>query len=166
VATVVAKLFEIVGPDVAVFGQKDAQQALVIREMVRQLNMPVALRLARIAREPDGLARSSRNAYLAPAARARAAGIYAALRHGAGRLEAGERDPAALVASVRAFLEAQGAGNVEYAEVLAAEDLSPLDAIAGRVILAVAVHLDGTRLIDNMVFDVGDGSVETDVDLF
>lgn len=166
VATVVTKLFNVVEPDVAVFGQKDAQQALVIREMVRHLSVPVELRLARTARDVDGLAHSSRNAHLGAPDRERAAELYASLRHGGELIAAGERDPHGVETAVRAHLVERTGGDVEYAELRSAEDLSSLERIEGKVILAVAVLLGETRLIDNMVFDVGDGKVALDVDLF
>ena len=166
VTTVVAKLFNMVGPDVAAFGQKDAQQALVIREMVRRLDMPVEIRLARTMREPDGLAMSSRNAYLAPGDRSAAAGIFAALRAAGDLMRSGERDRTALEAAVTAHLRGSGIGDVEYAELRSAVDLSTLDEIEGRVILAIAARVGGTRLIDNMVYDVAGNTVGVDVDLF
>ncbi len=166
VTTVVTKLFEIVRPDVAVFGQKDAQQALVIREMVRQLDMPVELRLARTQRESDGLARSSRNAYLDADARRRAASLHAALREAAARLEAGERDARAVEAAARERLAAGGVDDVEYVEIRRADDLSALERVEGRVILALAARVGAARLIDNMVFDVRPDGVDVDVMLF
>lgn len=166
VATVVAKLFGVVGPDVAVFGQKDAQQALVIREMVHQLDMPVTLRVVPTVREADGLAMSSRNAYLAPADRRRAAGVHAALDAGREALERGERAAARVEGIVRQRLADTEIDDVDYAEVRSVPDLSPLDPVAGRAILAVAAHVGGARLIDNMVFDVSGDRVVADVALF
>lgn len=161
VTTVVAKLFNIVQPDVAVFGQKDAQQALVTRSMVDQLDMPIELLIASTAREPDGLALSSRNRYLDSSQRRRAASIYQALRNALGRMQKGERAPTALVAGVENDLAAGGVDTVEYVDILSAPDLSPLEEIAGKVILAVAVRVGSTRLIDNLVVQVDDaGRVE------
>jgi len=166
VATVVAKLFNIVAPDAAVFGQKDGQQALVIREMVRQLSLPVEILLARTVREDDGLALSSRNAYLSREDRARAAGIRRALGAAADAIVAGERRRDAVERVLRESLAAAGIDAVEYAEARSAEDLSALEAIEGRVILAVAAHLGRTRLIDNLVIEATAGRVEVDVPLF
>ena len=161
VTTVVSKLFNVVQPDFAVFGQKDAQQALVIREMVRQLNMPVEVMAAPTAREADGLALSSRNQYLGEADRVRAASVYAALQRARERISAGERDPAVLARGVVADLSAAGFDRVEYVEILKIEDLSPLATIEGRVIIAVAAYMGSTRLIDNVVLDVTpDGAAE------
>jgi pantoate--beta-alanine ligase len=155
VATVVAKLFNIVGPDVAVFGQKDAQQALVIRAMIEQLNLPVDIRLSPIVREADGLACSSRNRHLSADERRRAAGIHAALEAGVESLRAGARDPAAVCAAVRGRLAHGGINAVEYVELLDVKGLKPIAEIVGRVILAVAARIGTTRLIDNRVVEVG-----------
>jgi len=160
VATVVAKLFHIVNPDVAVFGQKDAQQALVIREMIRRLDFPVRILLSPTIREEDGLAVSSRNKYLSPDNRRKAAAIYGSLCAGRSMLEAGERRPELVAGAVRHHLEENGFNRIEYVELLAADDLSQLHSIRGKVILAVAAGLGETRLIDNMVLKVEEnGSV-------
>jgi pantoate--beta-alanine ligase len=160
VTTVVAKLFNIVQPDVAVFGQKDAQQAIVIREMVDQLNMSVDLKVAPTAREPDGLARSSRNVYLREEERVRAPSIYRALCGALERIRGGQRDSAELIASVERKILDGGIVDVEYVEVLDVKHLSPLATVSGKVILAAAARVGSTRLIDNVVFRVDDdGSV-------
>jgi pantoate--beta-alanine ligase len=166
VTTVVAKLFGAVSPDVAVFGQKDAQQALVVRRMVRQLNMPIDIRLAPTVRESDGLAMSSRNARLGPDGRARAAAIVEALREAGERLRSGERDPRRIERAVHSLLEARGVRSLDYAEMRSAADLSPLERIEGRVILAVAARIASVRLIDNMVYEVAGKSVTVDMALF
>lgn len=166
VATVVAKLFHMVDPDIAVFGQKDAQQALVIREMARQLGMRVRLRLARTVRESDGLAVSSRNVHLDADARRRATAISGALALAAQRLRSGERDPRRVEADVAAHLADAGIGEVDYAEMRSAEDLSPLGRIDGRVILAIAAHVGGVRLIDNAAFEVRGDDVIDDITIF
>ncbi len=154
VVTVVAKLFNIIQPDVAVFGQKDAQQAFVIREMVRQLNFPVRIVLSPIVREPDGLAVSSRNAYLSPEARERATGLHKGLQAGRSLIEEGERDPGAIVEGVRKRLLELGIHDIEYVELLKADDFSPLERMEGKTILALATKLDMARLIDNIVLDI------------
>jgi pantoate--beta-alanine ligase len=166
VTTVVAKLFNILQPDLAVFGQKDAQQALVIREMVAQLNMPVELKLARTVREADGLALSSRNAYLSGEERARAASIHAALVRAGDRVRAGERDPRRLIQAVEDRMREGGIGEIEYVELLGAADLCPLEKLSGKVILAVAARVGRTRLIDNAVWNVGDDGAVEDAMLF
>jgi pantoate--beta-alanine ligase len=167
VATVVTKLFNLVEPDVAVFGQKDAQQALVIRAMVRQLAFPIELKLARTVREDDGLAVSSRNVFLSPSDREKAATLFKSLEVARRSLEGGERNPRLVEASVIDTLRAAGiAGLVQYASLRSAVDLSTLVVLKGRVILALAVRVGTTRLIDNMVFDVRDDGVHADVMLY
>ena len=136
VATVVTKLFNIVGPDVAYFGQKDAQQAVVIRRLVRDLDIPVAIEVCPTVREPDGLAMSSRNVHLSPAERDRAAALHRALAAAQDAVSAGERDPGA--ARERALAELARAGiEPEYLELVSADTLAPLERIDGDV-LAVA----------------------------
>lgn len=164
VATVVAKLFHIVRPDVAVFGQKDAQQCLIVRALVRELALDIELRLARTVRESDGLAVSSRNVYLSPSERVQAGALFKSLEAARRTLEAGERDPRAVEASAVDTL--RGAAMVDYASLRDAFDLSALDVVKGRVILALAARVGTTRLIDNMVFDVHDDAVHADVMLF
>ena len=166
VATVVAKLFHIVRPAVAVFGQKDAQQALVVRALVSQLNLGVELRLARTVRESDGLAVSSRNAYLGAAERRQAAALYQALGVGRRALESGERDARRIEALAMDTLRGAGLDRIDYAELRSAHDLSALERANGRVILALAAYTGRTRLIDNMVFDVRDDAVDADAMLF
>ncbi len=166
VATVVAKLFHRVRADVAVFGQKDAQQALVIRAMVRDLDLPVRLRLARTVREKDGLAMSSRNAYLAPAERTTAAALYRALAAARAALEAGERGARAVERAALEVLRGAAIDRIDYAEVRRADDLSALERVEGHVILALAAWVGRARLIDNMVFDVDARAVDADAALF
>ena len=150
VATVVAKLFLQISPDVAVFGRKDLQQAAVVRRMIRDLDFPIRLVVGETVREPDGLALSSRNAYLSPEDRRIAAAFPRALfeaRDAAGR---GERDATLLAGRVRRELEAAGLG-VEYAEFVDPETMTPVtDAVSGTA-LAAAVRVGKTRLIDNVL---------------
>jgi pantoate--beta-alanine ligase len=166
VATVVCKLFNLVRPDAAVFGQKDAQQALVVRALVEQLNLGVELRLAATVREADGLAMSSRNRLLAPDQRRRALGLYRGLKAAQRALEAGERDARSLERTARAALEEAGLERVDYVELRRADDLSPLERAEGRVILALAAYAGSTRLIDNMVFEVSPARIVADAPLF
>lgn len=165
VATVVMKLFHIVEPDMAVFGQKDAQQALVIRRVVDQLNSPVRIALAAISREPDGLARSSRNAYLSPEERGRATSLYSALCAAGDALDSGERSARRIEEIAKQRMSGAGL-DVEYAECRTAVDLCSLEEIAGRVILALAARVGATRLIDNCVYLVDGDRVDRDVALF
>jgi pantoate--beta-alanine ligase len=155
VLTVVAKLFNVVQPDVAVFGRKDFQQAALIRRMVRDLSLPVDVVVAVTVREIDGLALSSRNAYLDPAARAAAAAIPRALAHGVGSYRGGERNAAALAAGARRVLEDERGLVVDYATCVGPDDLEPLATADERTVLAVAARIGATRLIDNVVLGAG-----------
>jgi pantoate--beta-alanine ligase len=151
VATVVLKLFNIVGPDVAHFGAKDYQQARIIQQMVRDLNVPVAVRIEPTVREPDGLALSSRNRYLSPDDRAVAPRIYRALRAIRERARAGEIDIARLESALEAELESIPGARVDYARIVDAESLRPLGRLDRPAVAAAAVYLGTTRLIDNVV---------------
>lgn len=166
VATVVAKLFHLARPDVAVFGQKDAQQALVIRAMARGLDFPVRLLLARTVREADGLAMSSRNAYLSVSDRRTAGALYRSLAAAREALESGERRARAIERSAFDVLRGAGIGRIDYVEARRADDLSALESVEGHAILAVAAWVGRARLIDNMVFDVDGRAVASDVPLF
>ena len=150
VTTVVTKLFNMVRPDVAYFGQKDAQQALVIRKLVRDLDMPVRVEVCPTVREPDGLALSSRNAYLSDEERARALGLSRALRTAEAAVARGERDADTVLAAARAELAAAGV-EPEYLELRSAQDLSPVDRVNGSTLLAVAARVGRARLIDNTI---------------
>ena len=149
VTTVVAKLFNLVGPDVAYFGQKDAQQAIVIRRMVRDLDFPVRIQVMPTVREPDGLAMSSRNAYLEPAERERATALSRALA--AAERRALDGSLADGLAAARAELAAAGV-EPEYLEARDAETLQPVDRLGDRpVLVAVAARVGAARLIDNVL---------------
>ena len=148
VATVVAKLFDMAEPDAAYFGAKDAQQALVIRRMVRDLDLPVEIMVCPTVREADGLALSSRNAYLEPAERERAVALRRGLDAAEAAVAAGERDPARAAAAGRAAMAEFGVPP-EYFEIVSSEDLSPVAAIDGEALVAVAARVGRARLIDN-----------------
>jgi pantoate--beta-alanine ligase len=150
VTTVVTKLFNMVGPDVAYFGQKDAQQALVIRRLVRDLDMPVRIEVCPTVREADGLALSSRNAHLSPADRVRAAALHRALAAVQAAVSAGERDAATLREHAHAELEA-AAIDPDYFELVSTDTLAPVSRIDGAVLAVLAAHVGGTRLIDNQL---------------
>jgi pantoate--beta-alanine ligase len=150
VATVVAKLFAIVGPCRAYFGEKDWQQLAVVRRMAADLSFPVEVVGCPTVREPDGLARSSRNVYLTPAERAAAPALNRALRAGVDAIEAGERDPAAVRAAMHAVLDPVPEAEVDYLEVVAADTLAPLDPLGGAVRVLGAVRFGRARLIDNL----------------
>ena len=149
VATVVCKLFNVVRPHVALFGEKDFQQLAVIRRMVADLDMGVAIAGMPIVREPDGLAMSSRNAYLSPAARRRALALSRALNAARARAEAGERDAAALVATARGVLAGE-VDRVDYVELRDAATLAPVTTLEREGVLLVAAFVGETRLIDNV----------------
>lgn len=148
VATVVAKLFNIVQPTRAYFGQKDAQQSVVIRKLVRDLDMPVEVIVAPTVREADGLALSSRNSYLTPEQRAVAPALFRALSAVKARFEAGERDAEALRAAMRRELDGFA---VDYVSVADADTLRELDRIEGPAVASLAARLGVTRLIDNLL---------------
>jgi pantoate--beta-alanine ligase len=150
VCTVVLKLFNVVRPDVAHFGAKDYQQARIVVQMVRDLNVPVEVRIEPTVREPDGLALSSRNRYLSAEERAAAPGIYRALEGVRARARAGEVDVARLESALAAELAAVPGARVDYARIADADTLRPLARLDRPAVAAVAVCLGTTRLIDNV----------------
>jgi pantoate--beta-alanine ligase len=154
VTTVVSKLFNMAGPDVAYFGQKDAQQALVLHQMVRDLDIPVRIEVCPTVRDPDGLALSSRNAYLSEPEREQALAISRALRAAGAAVEAGERDAAAVLRIARAELDGAGI-EPEYLELRSTTDLTPVERVNGSTLLAVAARVGRARLIDNVVLGSG-----------
>ena len=153
VATVVAKLLNIAQPDVAFFGQKDAQQVAVIRRLVRDLDIPVAIEVGPTVREPDGLALSSRNVRLRDGERERATALPRALRAAREAAAAGERDAAAIAAAARAALAAQGI-EPEYLELVTPDTFSVVSQVDGEpVLVALAARVGDVRLIDNDILD-------------
>jgi pantoate--beta-alanine ligase len=148
VATIVTKLFNIVGPEVAYFGQKDAQQAHVIRRLVQDLDIPVRIEVCPIVREPDGLAMSSRNTHLSDTERSRASALYRALRAAASCVAGGERDPDVAISRAQDALDDSGV-DTEYFELVDAETLAPVELIDGSVLALVAAQVGSTHLIDN-----------------
>lgn len=161
VLTVVTKLFNIVAPDVAVFGRKDFQQSVLIRRMVADLNMPLEIEVAPTVREPDGLALSSRNEYLSSDGRTAALSISRGLIHAVRLYQEGERAPDRLCAAVRESLEAEGGvERVEYVECVDPDDLEPAQEVKDETVIAVAAHVGGTRLIDNVVLGRPDPGLE------
>jgi pantoate--beta-alanine ligase len=150
VTTVVTKLLNMVGPDVAFFGQKDAQQALVVRRLVRDLDLPVRIEVCPTVRAPDGLALSSRNAHLRGVERERALALHDALRAAEASLHAGERDAGALRAAALAAMRERGV-EPEYLELVRTDDLEPVARVEGEALLAVAARVGATRLIDNAI---------------
>jgi pantoate--beta-alanine ligase len=150
VTTVVTKLFNMAQPSAAYFGQKDAQQALVIKRLVRDLDIPVRIEVVPTVREPDGLAMSSRNAYLTDEERERALGLSRALEAANREVAAGRRDAQSVLAAASGELDARGIVP-EYLELRSADDLSPADRVNGRTLLAVAARVGRARLIDNVI---------------
>jgi pantoate--beta-alanine ligase len=150
VATVVAKLFSIVGPCAAYFGEKDFQQLAVIRRMVSDLSMPVDVVGCPTRREPDGLAMSSRNVYLSADEREAAPVVHRALQAGAASILAGERDPAAVRSLMAGIIEAEPLARLDYAEVVDAASFTVPDPLAGSLRLLAAVRFGRARLIDNV----------------
>jgi pantoate--beta-alanine ligase len=151
VLTVVAKLFNIVQPDVAVFGQKDYQQSMLIRRMVRDLDMPIDIQVAPIVREPDGLALSSRNVYLDADSRRAALTLNRALGAAADTFRNGERTVAALLAAAYAVLEPETAVRVQYLEIVNPDNLAPVESASAGDVAAIAAFVGRTRLIDNAI---------------
>ena len=152
VATVVSKLFNLAQPDKAYFGQKDAQQAQVLRRMVKDLFFPLEIRVMPIVREADGLARSSRNVYLSKAERSAAVILSKALAKAKAAFEAGERDSAKLIALVTEMIQTEPLSNIDYVEMYQLPDLTPAEkTVTTDHLLAVAVKFGTTRLIDNVI---------------
>lgn len=151
VTTVVSKLFHIAEPDLAFFGQKDAAQVSIIRRMVRDLDFDVEIVVAPTVRESDGLAMSSRNAYLAPTERKQATVLYRALMRVQTLADSGERSAEKLVAAARSVLAEEPAVQVEYVETVNNDTLEPVADVSSGALVALAARLGGTRLIDNIV---------------
>jgi len=154
VTTIVAKLFNLVQPHRAYFGQKDAQQVAVIRRMVRDLNMPVEIVPCPIVRESDGLALSSRNAYLSPEERKNALGLSRSLFELESSVRGGETEVSKLKSTLIHTLQAIPGSSVDYAEIVSEETLLPCERVDGKTLVALAVKIGKTRLIDNIVLEV------------
>ncbi len=156
VATVVLKLFNIIQADVAYFGQKDAQQARIIQQLVRDLHLPLTIKVQPIVREADGLALSSRNQYLDADQRQQATVLYRSLEEIRERVKAGQRDAGLLVQALKTRIATAPEARLDYAAVVDFETLKPLERLHGQVLIAVAVHFGATRLIDNILLRVDD----------
>lgn len=154
VTTVVSKLFLICQPDLAFFGQKDAQQATIIEKMVRELNFPLEIVRVPIVREDDGLARSSRNVYLDPGQRREALVLNQALQAAEEAIQEGERDINRIKKLLVEHIKSSPQARIDYVEIYRAEDLADLSEVKGRVLMALAVQFGDTRLIDNRVVEV------------
>ena len=160
VATVVTKLFGMVRPEIALFGQKDYQQAAVIRRLVEDLNMGVEIFVRPTVREKDGLAMSSRNVYLSPEQRTIAATLYKSLRAGAEAIRRGTPDVQAVQSAMATVVEQEPALTVDYLAVCDPRTLDPLSSVASRAVLLGAVRLGAVRLIDNLVVTVSQARIE------
>lgn len=153
VCTVVSKLFNIVTPDKAFFGQKDAQQLAILRRMVRDLSYGIQLVGCPIVREADGLAKSSRNTYLNPQERQAALVLSQAVKLGQELVARGERDAAKLVAAMSAHIAAQPLARIDYVEAVDGVTMEPVETLQGTVLVAMAVYIGKTRLIDNFIVE-------------
>jgi pantoate--beta-alanine ligase len=154
VATVVLKLFNIVQPDVAYFGQKDAQQVRIIQQMVQDLDVPVEVHVCPIVREADGLALSSRNRYLESEQRRQATVLFRTLQEARAIIEGGERDAGRIRRLMTSRIEAVSGAALDYVAVVDCETLQPVDPLQGSILLALAIKFGATRLIDNITFSL------------
>lgn len=151
VATVVTKLFNIIGPDCAYFGQKDAQQAIIIKKMASDLNTPVKIRVMPTVREKDGLAMSSRNAYLNAKERKDAAVLYQALCLARNMVKEGNKSPSDIIRRMRGLIKNKETAAIDYIAIVGLKDLKPVNIIKGSCLIALAVRTGKTRLIDNII---------------
>jgi pantoate--beta-alanine ligase len=155
VTTVCAKLFNIAAPDVAYFGQKDAQQAIVIKRMVADLNMPLEIAICPTVREPDGLAISSRNQYLSEQQKKDATSIYKSLQKCRRMIDDGTIETREIIVEMRKILQQVPSIEIDYVDIVDAETLDSIERIAGKILVAVAVKIGPARLIDNILLDAG-----------
>jgi pantoate--beta-alanine ligase len=151
VCTVVLKLFQIVGPDIAFFGQKDAQQAIILRKMAQDLNLDVQVEIMPIVREADGLAMSSRNTYLSPEERAAALVLAKSLEAAKRQIDHGERRAGVILDGMKAMIGEEPLARIDYVEAVDMEDLDPVKKIVKGTLIALAVFIGPTRLIDNII---------------
>ncbi|MBP1761758.1 MAG: pantoate/beta-alanine ligase, partial [Firmicutes bacterium] len=154
VTTVVSKLFNICQPNMAFFGQKDAQQVMIIEKMVRELNFPLTIIRVPIKREADGLAMSSRNVYLDEEQRQQALVLSRSLQEARRLAESGVRNVARMKQAIREMIATAPQANIDYVEIYDADDLGDVEEITGRVLIALAVKFGNTRLIDNLIVEV------------
>jgi pantoate--beta-alanine ligase len=153
VTTVVSKLFNIVKPHIAVFGQKDAQQTLIIKKMVRDLNFDIKIIVAPIVRESDGLAMSSRNVYLSPSERKEALCLYESLQLAKNRIDSGEKKSEKIISEMRKIIKQKPSAKIDYVSMVDTETLEDKNEIKGETLIAVAVWIGKTRLIDNIIIN-------------
>lgn len=155
VATIVAKLFNIVNPDTAYFGQKDAQQAIIIKKMASDLNMPVKIKIMPTVREDSGLAMSSRNIYLSLKERQDAVVLYQALNLAGSLIKQGNRNPSDIIRNMKRLINQKKTVRIQYISIVDLKDLKPVDRIEDKVLIALAVWVGKTRLIDNIIINKG-----------
>ncbi len=153
VATVVTKLLNIVTPEVAVFGQKDAQQFFILRRVIRDLNIHTAMVMAPIVREPDGLAMSSRNVYLSVDERKQALALSESLRIAQDLVTSGERQASTILHAMTHHVQRQSLARIDYITIRETESLTPIETVANPALIALAVFVGSTRLIDNWIFE-------------
>ncbi len=151
VSTVVLKLFNIVNPDIAFFGQKDAQQAVILKRMVKDLNLDVKIEVLPIVREKDGLALSSRNAYLNPEERRAALSLSTSLKEAQTMVKNGERDSAKIVQRIREIIDKEPLARIDYIDIVDMNGLEPIKRIDNETLIALAVYIGKVRLIDNTI---------------
>jgi pantoate--beta-alanine ligase len=154
VTTVVSKLFNIVKPDIAVFGQKDAQQAIIIKRMVKDLNFDITIKVGKTVREHDGLAMSSRNIYLTESQRKEAAVLYQALKRARILIREGERRASRVMSVMRNMISKKRTARLDYLHVVSTQDLKPMRRLRGEVLIALACFFGRARLIDNTIIRV------------
>jgi len=157
VTTVVLKLFNIILPDVAYFGRKDAQQALIIKRMVRDLNLPIKIEVLPIVREEDGLAVSSRNEYLSPRQRKQATVLYQALMEAKRLVDSGAKDAYKIKERMKEIIESARDARIDYINIVSQNTLEDIERVQGNVLIPLAVFIGKTRLIDNVELDVPSG---------
>jgi pantoate--beta-alanine ligase len=154
VCTVVLKLFNITQPDMAFFGQKDAQQAVILKRMVKDLNLDIKMNILPIVRSEDGLALSSRNTYLDSETKISALALSESLKMAGKEIERGEREPHSLVTKMKELILSKPQTRVDYIEIVDGETLVPLKKLSGQVLIALAVYIGNIRLIDNVIIDL------------
>ncbi|MFH1777922.1 MAG: pantoate--beta-alanine ligase [Candidatus Omnitrophota bacterium] len=154
VTTIVAKLFNIIQPDIAYFGQKDAQQAIVVKKMVYDLNLPVKIKVMPTLRDKDGLAMSSRNIYLSPQGRKDALILNQALFLAKKKIIEGERCASKIISSIKKLLSSKGSVTIDYVQIVDTKVLRPVETMRGEILIAIACYIGKTRLIDNIIFAV------------
>jgi len=150
VATAVTKLFNIVNPDIAYFGQKDAQQAIIIQRMVNDLNMPFKIKVMRTIREKDGLAASSRNIYLNEKERKTATALYEALKKARDLISKGSQNAQGIIRQIKSIIKERGIARIDYISIVDLDNLEPIKKINSNCLIALAAWVGGTRLIDNI----------------